>query len=72
MKDTRKKDPSPIVRYSQSYYAKRWPLSGGKDTDAWNAKRFLIILGKRAQALGLFTTLPETAYDCFVIISLIM
>lgn len=61
-----------MVKFSQLYYAKRWPLSGGKDTDAQNAKRLLIILGKRAQALGLFTTLQETAYDCFVIISLIM
>lgn len=47
-------------------------LTGGKDADAQNAKRLLIILGKRAQALGLFTTLLETASDCFVIISLIM
>ncbi len=28
------KDPSPVVKFSQLYYAKRWPLSGGKDTDA--------------------------------------
>lgn len=42
----------------------------GKDTGAWNAKRFLIILGerkkkKRAQALGLFTTFQKTVYDYF-------
>lgn len=61
-----------MVKFSQLYYAKRWPPIGEKDTDAQNAKRLLIILGKRAQALGLLNTLPETAYDCFVIISFIM